>query len=351
MTNTHSFEAIVTAMFDCVPDPMVRLGPNGILLEQNEEAEAMFGTWAQGRSYVTLFRQPTLAQAIEQVLQSGVSSEAEFIQTSTAGAERFIVRITALPEAKLGIVLHFEDVTHLTEVEEMRRDFVANVSHELRSPLTAILGFIETLRGPAAKDPAAQSRFLQIMQDEAQRMNRLIGDLLSLSRVESQQRQRPDQVIDVMHVVSRVQAALRPLVEESGCQVMIQRPDDVSTELRGDSDQLTQVFRNLIENALKYGGQNKTVTIKMRHETGQGSLTGRLLCVDVIDQGEGIDPLHIPRLTERFYRVDNHRSRAMGGTGLGLAIVKHIVQRHRGRLKITSEQGKGSCFSVILPSE
>jgi len=144
---------------------------------------------------------------------------------------------------------------------------------------------------------------------------------------------------------------LRPLVEESGCQVMIQRPDDVSTELRGDSDQLTQVFRNLIENALKYGGQNKTVTIKMHHETGQGSLKGRLLCVDVIDQGEAIDALHIPRLTERFYRVDNHRSRAMGGTGLGLAIVKHIVQRHRGRLKITSEQGKGSCFSVILPSE
>lgn len=351
MSNTPPFAAIVTAMFDCVPDPMVRLSPAGNLLEQNEEAEAMFGTWAQGRSYVTLFRQPTLAQAIEQVLQSGVSSEAEFVQTSTAGAERFIVRITPLPEAELGIVLHFEDVTHLTEVEEMRRDFVANVSHELRSPLTAILGFIETLRGPAAKDPSAQTRFLQIMQDEAQRMNRLIGDLLSLSRVESQQRQRPDQMVDVIHVISRVQAALRPVFEESTCKMVIERPDGLLTELRGDSDQLTQVFRNLIENALKYGGQGKTVTVRLREETGLGSLKGRLLCIDVVDQGEGIDPLHIPRLTERFYRVDNHRSRAMGGTGLGLAIVKHIVQRHRGRLKITSTLGEGSCFSVILPIE
>jgi two-component system phosphate regulon sensor histidine kinase PhoR len=242
----------------------------------------------------------------------------------------------------------------------MRRDFVANVSHELRTPLTAVLGFIETLRGPARNDPAAQDRFLSIMEDEARRMNRLVSDLLSLSRVEAAERMRPSEVVDLGAVLEGTVAAMRPTAELSGNEIVLSVEPSINgaaagegTETRslilGDRDQLMQVFLNLTENALKYGGPNRPVDLSLSREDGSGSLKGKVIRVDVTDRGDGVDPQHVPRLTERFYRVDTHRSRAMGGTGLGLAIVKHIVNRHRGRLRIASEKGKGSTFSVLFP--
>ena len=343
----------IDLMLNAVPDPMVWLDAGGVIAGQNGPAEELLGDWALGRGYPTVFRQPALLGRIETALQRGQSAEARFVQTDQAGQTLFRVLLTPLKSAKGGmdgVLLHFADITHLREAEEMRRDFVANVSHELRTPLTSILGFIETLRGPASDDKAAQERFLGIMEDEALRMNRMISDLLSLSRVEGQERQRPADDVDMAVILKGVEAALRPLVEEQGNVLILDLPDTACI-LKGDGDQLTQVFLNLTENALKYGGAGKTVHVTLREGQGSGSIKGDVVQVDVQDQGEGIDAVHLPRLTERFYRVDSHRNRSMGGTGLGLAIVKHIVNRHRGRLRISSQMGQGSLFSVVLPKE
>jgi len=303
---------------------------------------------------------------VEAVQAGAPATEARMQIADQTGETQYRVRITPVGEERIPggghpLLLHFSDITHLREAEEMRRDFVANVSHELRTPLTAVLGFIETLRGPAREDTAARERFLGIMEGEARRMNRLVSDLLSLSRVESQERQRPSGEVDLKAVLEGVIAALRPSAEDQDCTLELHTtPADPALllgsagegfKMRGDRDQLMQVFLNLTENALKYGGTGKPVTLRLGWQEGTGNLKGPVLRAEVVDRGDGIDPLHLPRLTERFYRIDTHRSRAMGGTGLGLAIVKHIVNRHRGRLRIESAPGTGSTFTVILPPE
>jgi two-component system phosphate regulon sensor histidine kinase PhoR len=360
MTDTELVE-LMTA----VPEPMLHLSHAGEVAIANPAARALFGDWIEGRSCATVLRQPGLLGRIEAVQAGGAACEARMQTADQTGETQFRVRITPMgPPGRRGqraLLLHFTDITHLREAEEMRRDFVANVSHELRTPLTAVLGFIETLRGPARDDVAARDRFLGIMEAEARRMNRLVSDLLSLSRVESQERQRPSGDVDLRAVLEGVIAALKPVAEDQDTELTLETTDTAPAllmgqagrtyRMRGDRDQLMQVFLNLTENALKYGGTGRPVTLRLGWEEGAGSLKGPVLRVDVIDRGDGIDPLHIPRLTERFYRVDTHRSRAMGGTGLGLAIVKHIVNRHRGRLRIQSEPGQGSVFSVILPPE
>jgi two-component system phosphate regulon sensor histidine kinase PhoR len=348
-----------------VPEPMLHLSVTGQVTVANPAARALFGDWIEGRSCATVLRQPGLLSRIEAVQAGGAAAEARMQRTDQAGETQYRVLITPIGDAgtrgQRALLLHFNDITHLREAEEMRRDFVANVSHELRTPLTAVLGFIETLRGPAKDDVAARDRFLGIMEAEARRMNRLVSDLLSLSRVESIERQRPSGDVDLRAVLDGVIAALRPAAEEQESALALEThvadaalllgETGQGFRMKGDRDQLMQVFLNLTENALKYGGAGRPVTLRLGWEEGTGSLKGPVLRVDVIDRGDGIDPLHIPRLTERFYRVDTHRSRAMGGTGLGLAIVKHIVNRHRGRLRIESHAGEGSVFSVILPPE
>jgi two-component system phosphate regulon sensor histidine kinase PhoR len=353
----------LTTVIEAVPEPMLHLDSNGLILASNAAARALLGDWIQGRSYAAVLRQPALLGRLETVQADGTPGEARFELADNAGATQFRVRISALPggagagddgeSGRRPLLLHFTDITHLREAEEMRRDFVANVSHELRTPLTAVLGFIETLRGPAKDDPAARDRFLSIMEDEARRMNRLVSDLLSLSRVEAAERMRPSDTVDLAAVLDGALAAMRPTADESGNTLELRRkafePEEQAL-IQGDRDQLMQVFLNLIENALKYGGPERPITLQLSREQGTGSLKGDVIRVDVIDRGDGIEPQHIPRLTERFYRVDTHRSRAMGGTGLGLAIVKHIVNRHRGRLRITSEKGEGTTFSAIFPA-
>jgi two-component system phosphate regulon sensor histidine kinase PhoR len=242
-------------------------------------------------------------------------------------------------------LLHFTDITHLREAEEMRRDFVANVSHELRTPLTAVLGFIETLRGPARDDPAAQDRFLSIMEDEARRMNRLVSDLLSLSRVEAAERMRPSDLVDLGAVLEGTVAAMRPTAELSGNEIVLKKETaGAGGERAPDPRRSRSADAGLSE---PHGKRAEIRGAGSCHRPDAGARgrqrqhEGPVIRVDVTDRGDGIDPQHVPRLTERFYRVDTHRSRAMGGTGLGLAIVKHIVNRHRGRLRITSEKGRG----------
>jgi two-component system phosphate regulon sensor histidine kinase PhoR len=233
-------------------------------------------------------------------------------------------------------------------VERMRADFVANASHELRTPLASLIGFIETLRGPAADDPPAQQRFLGIMAEQAERMNRLIDDLLSLSRIELTEHQPPNERVDVADVTRRIAAAFEPRVLAREVQLDLDLAEDLPPVL-ADEDQLEQVLQNLIDNAVKYGGAGGRVRVvaALAQPGRWPSRPG--VVVSVSDTGPGIAKEHVPRLTERFYRVDKGRSRTAGGTGLGLAIVKHIVNRHRGQLAIDSEEGRGSMFSVWLP--
>ncbi len=356
-------DARLETVIAAVPEPMLYIAGDGTIAASNAAARALLGEWIAQRSYAAVLRQPGLLDKIESAQAGGPAVEARYQLAAPSGETQFRVRITPLEPVgrvlPMPVLLHFNDITHLREAEDMRRDFVANVSHELRTPLTAVMGFIETLRGPARDDPAAQARFLGIMEEEARRMNRLVSDLLSLSKVEGQERMRPSEEVDLEAVLQGVIAALRPVAEENGndlnLEVLPPSPDlllgpkDSAHTILGDRDQLMQVFLNLTENALKYGGAGKPITLRLSWEEASGSLKGPVARAEVIDQGEGIDSLHLPRLTERFYRIDTHRSRAMGGTGLGLAIVKHIVNRHRGRLRVASEKGVGSTFTVLLP--
>jgi two-component system phosphate regulon sensor histidine kinase PhoR len=228
----------------------------------------------------------------------------------------------------------------------MRADFVANASHELRTPLAALTGFIDTLLGPARDDVAARARFLAIMKTQANRMARLIDDLLSLSRVELIEHMHPESPVDLVPIVRQVVDGLQTLATDRNVEVNV-TPPEKPVLVAGDRDELTRVFENLTENALKYGASGKRVDIGFAQDAARDGSAEAL--VTIRDYGPGIAAEHIPRLTERFYRVDVKQSRAEGGTGLGLALVKHILIRHRGRLVIESEAGKGATFTARLP--
>ncbi|MFM1863426.1 MAG: hypothetical protein RLZ26_1948 [Pseudomonadota bacterium] len=338
---------ITDALLNGLPLPVVVIAPDARIARMNARALALFGPEVQGRHYMAALRQPDVAALLDRVLGGGTGGEARLVLTGPSRDSIFRVHAAALgPD---GASLAFEDISDIEHAGEIRRDFVANVSHELRTPLTALLGFIETLQGPARDDPAARGRFLDIMEREALRMNRLVGDLLSLSRVEAEERVRPSEIVEIGPLVGSVATTLRGVAAEARVRVVIDCPPDLP-EIPADHDQITQVLHNLIENAIKYGGAGGEVRVEISHDPASAALRGPAVSVAVIDQGEGIDPIHLPRLTERFYRVDSHRSREKGGTGLGLAIVKHIVNRHRGRLRIDSTPGSGSRFEVILPA-
>lgn len=336
------------ALVEAVPIPALLVGGDGRIAAANAAARGLFGQAIEGRHYITVLRQPALLDAVEAAQATRSAATAQYLTTQ---ARRDVTLFaTCTPVGQGGeALLCLEDRTLMEEAGQMRRDFVANVSHELRTPLTALLGFIETLRGPARDDAPARERFLAIMAREAGRMNRLVADLLSLSRVEADERIRPTVEVDLARIASTVMAALAPLAEEAGVTLAASGLDAPAI-LPGDADQLAQVVTNLLENAIKYSDAGASVELSLRRAEAHPMVRGAAVLLDVRDTGEGIDPQHIPRLTERFYRIDSHRSRELGGTGLGLAIVKHIVNRHRGRLRIESETGKGSVFSVILPT-
>ena len=241
------------------------------------------------------------------------------------------------------------DRTRERSLEKMRADFVANSSHELRTPLASLIGFIETLRGPAADDPAAQQRFLGIMAEQAARMQRMIADLLSLSKIEISEHQPPEELLELRPLLERIVAGMEPMLKESATRMEVAIPPDLP-QVPADADQLAQVFTNLLDNALKYGKRGGCIRLVAAHAMSDPRFEAGGVLVSVGDEGMGIAREHIPRLTERFYRVDKGRSRAVGGTGLGLAIVKHVVSRHRGRLVIDSVEGKGTTVTVWLPS-
>ena len=334
------FDAIMLA----VPMPMVFIGMDQRILHANPAGEAILGAGQIGRHHAIALRQPALLGTIESALREGVAGQARYVILGPSYEVTYLVSVTPISAGETtGALCAFKDITEEALVGQFRRDFIANVSHELRTPLTTLIGSIETLKGVAQDDPVASTRFLVMMEREALRMSRLVRDLLSLSKVEAEERQRPTAFVSIADVIETVVTDLRSVAENAGVAIEVIGTNSAA-RVAADADQLMQVFQNLIENAVKYGASGKVVTVLIYRTLEDG-----MLRIDVKDRGEGIAAQHLPRLTERFYRIDSHRSREKGGTGLGLAIVKHIVNRHRGRLAISSEPGKGSCFAVFLP--
>ena len=340
--------ADMLALLHRLPDPLIVLDGSGRVSFANESAEVLIGKAASGRHVATVLRSAPLIAAIETVTRDGVARSVEY--TVPVPVQRnysaYVAPIGSETEQKRKLVLVLlRDITEARRVEAMRADFVAFASHELKTPLASLSGFIDTLRGHAKDDPEAREKFLTIMADQALRMRRLIEDLLSLSRIELREHVRPSDPVDLLGVVSDVADGLTPVAEQSGVEIGMTAPAGLSKVL-GDRDELAQVVQNLADNAIRYGRSGKRIEISLEPAEKSGRPFIRLT---VRDYGPGIEKEHLPRLTERFYRVDAAASRARGGTGLGLAIVKHIVNRHQGSLQIESELGRGSAFSVLLP--
>ncbi len=338
-------EAVLAAL----PDPLLLIDRERRILSANPAAIGLFGPRLQGRDLAGALRAPGVLAAADAVLRGG---QPRTVDIDLPGpVERHLsAQITPLdPPTGDGAaaVLTLTDLTSIKRSERMRQDFVANASHELRTPLATLTGFIETLRGPARDDQAARERFLSIMADQASRMTRLVDDLLSLGRIELNEHLPPKDRVDLRRVLATVADSLEQRAARREMRISLSLVPDLPPVL-GDADELTQVFQNLIDNAIKYSGAGTAVEVSaalsQRRVAGAAAVQ-----VAVRDTGEGILPEHLPRLTERFYRVDPARSRELGGTGLGLAIVKHIVNHHRGVLDITSELGQGSVFTVHLP--
>jgi two-component system phosphate regulon sensor histidine kinase PhoR len=342
-------DAFLTQHLEAIPIPALLVGRGERILAANKMAQTMFGDQIVGRPFVTAIRQPSVLDAVEACFCDQTPRKTRYLANDAGRDMTYDVTAAHVnPGDAAAVLVCFQDITPMEQAGQMRRDFVANVSHELRTPLTSVLGFIETLRGPARSDPKAQERFLTIMASEAQRMERLVHDLLSLSRVESEERIRPTDQVDLVGIVKSVLHTLGPQAQERDTRLIYSGPDG-PVKVFASEDQLRQVFVNLVENAIKYGRKGGQVSVTLTEVDQDRSMRGPSVHVAVRDDGAGIDPAHLPRLTERFYRIDSHRSREMGGTGLGLAIVKHIVNRHRGRLRVESTQGQGSTFTIILP--
>jgi two-component system phosphate regulon sensor histidine kinase PhoR len=341
---------LLRAVVAGLPDPVVALDRDGRVLALNERARALAPALRQGEPVSFVLRMPELNEAINRAARDGEEQRVVYFERVPLDRwyETIVMPVRREPGAAKPsfLLMTFHDLTPLRRVEEMRADFVANASHELRTPLAALLGFIETLQGSAREDPKARARFLTIMQEQARRMARLIDDLLSLSRIELNAHRRPDTPVDLVPIVRQVVDGLETLARDRGVTVNIEAANALS--VFGDHDELVRIFENLIENALKYGAAGKRVDIKLGLGTSADSEPEAL--VSVRDYGPGIAPEHLPRLTERFYRVDVTESRAQGGTGLGLALVKHILNRHRGRLTIESAPGAGATFTIHLPT-
>ncbi len=341
----------VQSYLDAIPLPAVFIGIDRRILGANAAALSIQINAATPLSFVLVFRQPALSDALDRCIATKDKTRVSYTHNEGSLKTRYDVSFAYVSGNMIkGVLMCFQDTTEMEQAGEIRREFVANVSHELRTPLTALLGFIETLQGPARDDVTARTRFLDIMSVEATRMNRLVGDLLSLSRVEENERSRPKEQIDLTRLLQTVVGNLNPVAKANDVTLSFASPTNCPT-IAADPDQMMQVFTNLIENAIKYGGAQAEVSIALQHLHRDRQLRKPALQIDITDTGPGIEALHIPRLTERFYRIDSHRSREKGGTGLGLAIVKHIINRHRGRLNITSTPGQGSVFSVVLPLE
>jgi two-component system phosphate regulon sensor histidine kinase PhoR len=322
----------------------------------NPRARDLFPNIADNQPLFQVSRSPGLLAAIERARELGYAQTGEMADRGSTG-RRLLVTVSPLSNAaspNVGgglrgtghLLAQFRDLSEQDRLAQLRSDFIANASHELRTPLASLKGFIETLQGPASGDAAARQRFLGIMERQAARMARILDDLLSLSRIEMRAHLPPKDEVDVAAIVRAALHGLEPIASEAKIRLSLVTADE-SCIVRGDRDELEQVFQNLIQNAIKYGNDGGAVDVSVRNTPAPDGMSGKIT-IAIADNGPGIADEHLPRLTERFYRVDTAASRERGGTGLGLAIVKHILNRHQGQLDIVSELGKGSTFTVIL---
>jgi two-component system phosphate regulon sensor histidine kinase PhoR len=343
------------AVLAALPEPLILVDEGRRIVRANAAAAELLGGRLLDRDLAGALRHPAVLAAADAVLRGEGGRAVDFEITSPV--ERHLrARVAPLaPHTAEGAaaVVVLQDLTSMKRSERLRADFVANASHELRTPLATLVGFIETLRGPAHDDAAARDRFLAIMAEQAARMRRLVDDLLSLSRIEMNEHRPPTEPIDVTTLLRGVADTLEQRAAARSMRVALDLPEDLPP-IVGDSDELAQVFQNLIDNAIKYADPGTTVEVTARAAPRilPGARPGErsTVAIAVHDHGHGIAREHLPRLTERFYRVDAARSRELGGTGLGLAIVKHIVSHHRGALDIDSTLGEGSTFTVHLPA-
>ena len=338
-----------------LPDPILLVDRERRVLRANDAATKAFGAGIERLALGRAGRDPGVLAAVGAALDAGSASSVTFHPPGDR-VRQLSARIEPieLPDGQAGVLMAFAEQSEQVMIERMRSDFVANASHEIRTPLASVHGLIETLRGPARDDAVAREQFLEIMAQETARMTRLVEDLLTLSRIELAAHLPPTQALDPATILTTAVERLQSVAERNRVTLRLDAGPDLPA-VRGDADQLHQVLVNLIDNAIKYGGAGKTVRIQATALSAgpadAGAVSGRpCLLVRVVDEGEGISREHLPRLTERFYRVDKARSRGAGGTGLGLAIVKHILRRHQAHLAIDSELGKGSTFSVFLPA-
>jgi len=341
---------LIESLIGGLPNPAIVLDREGRVIAFNEAAATIAPALRRGEPALITLRMPELVDAIRRATKRREPQRVEFFERVPLDRwfEAFVtpVRLTAGDAGSDILLMTFNDLTPLRRVEEMRADFIANASHELRTPLAALLGFIETLQGRAKDDPAAREKFLAIMETQAARMARLIDDLLSLSRIELNAHLQPNTPVDLAPIVRQVADGLQTLARDRAVEIKVTAPSEPLIVL-GERDELIRTLENLVENALKYGAAGKRVDITLtRGQTRAGTAEARLT---VRDYGPGIAPEHLPRLTERFYRVDVAESRAHGGTGLGLALVKHVLNRHGGRLTIESTPGAGAAFTMHVP--
>lgn len=336
------------AFVEALVFPVFVLDATGKILYANNACKKAFGTFSNRENIFIRFRQPQLRRMIEQALKTSQAMSGEY-QESVPRERWFGFEIAPVQKADKAssgkiFLLAFHDYTESKRIDRMRSDFIANASHELRTPLASLMGYIETIKGPARHDEEAIDRFTGIMLDQTQRMTRLVNDLLSLSRIEMQSNVRPSDSVDLSEVISNVIGPLSDMAEKLDVEIFFKPSGPV--KVTGDRDELVQVFENLIENAVKYGQEGKKVVVSLEVSEDKKSVTAT-----VQDFGPGIAMEHQHRITERFYRVDVTRSRETQGTGLGLAIVKHILNRHGTKLVIRSKPGEGAEFSVTFSIE
>jgi len=335
-------------VIDAIPSAAIALDAAGTLVHHNRLAAEMFPRIRDGVPMSQVSRSPDLLLAVDRVLAGdGERFDVELVERVPV-ERRLAATVSRLARPGRSSAPHalvtFRDLTEQDRLGQMRSDFIANASHELRTPLASLRAFVETLQGPARDDENARTRFLQLMAHQAERMTRLIDDLLSLSRVEMRVHLPPRGIVELNETAAYVCQSLEPVAEAAQATLVLKR-DDEAARIRGDRDEIVQVLQNLIHNAIKYGRSGGTVEIRIGRDAPRGSV-GAKVWVSVADEGQGIPPEHLPRLTERFYRVSAISSREKGGTGLGLAIVKHILNRHRAELRISSRVGVGSTFTV-----
>jgi two-component system, OmpR family, phosphate regulon sensor histidine kinase PhoR len=369
LTKDHGrFEAragAADAMLETLPDAVMLLGAGRQVVRANRAAVELAGADIVGRDVSAGLRHPAILAAVDAALaERGAARDLEVV-LPLPNPRPMRVRVVPLPRAAgadAAAIAVFHDLTDIKLAEQMRADFIANASHELRTPLASLLGYIETLRGAAEDDAPAREKFLGIMHEQAERMARLVRDLLSLSQIELQERTPPDGAVDLAKIAADVAEASRLAAAAKNMTITVAAEGNLPP-VAGDRDELTQVVQNLVDNAVNYGGTAGAVRIQLRRATfapvfspsghtvrwPQFGAADAAVALSVEDSGPGIPRLHLPRLTERFYRVEPSRSRAQGGTGLGLAIVKHILARHRGGLVIESAEGRGSTFTIFLP--